>query len=167
MNNSELNHEEFYEAICRLPEKYADRNLEEYLLALHGLILPKQNEPVSLSLFLELFESAFTAEAYPFNFEWLSITEEPEEDKPGNPFEYTLAVIRFQVAELFKMRGKQLIDEMRYMGIESETGVWWSNFDPFTNLECAARWVLDGPGETLPITWATPGVLLEAGRSYE
>lgn len=83
---------------------------------------------------------------------------------------YTIAVLQFQVAELHKMRGKQLADEARSMGIDSETGNRWYNFSPKSNISCGIQCFLDhGSDEEAPFEtdWETLGLLLEMGRMYE
>ena len=57
--------------------------------------------------------------------------------------DFTQNVLIFQIAELHRMRDKELQNPQRYSGINSETDNWWYNFDPFTNLECGAEWFLD------------------------
>jgi len=141
-------------------------------------------------LLLNLLQNAFTSEPKEFSSEWLSITTAPDErimskkftnpeinllidksvvsDKSG--IDYSIAVLQFQIAELHKMKGKQLNDDMRYFGIDSETGNRWYNFDPMTNLECGARCILDSEDDDdmeFIVSWQTLGELLEMGRIYE
>lgn len=83
---------------------------------------------------------------------------------------YTIAVLQFQIAELHKMRGKQLADEWRSMGIDSETGNRWYNFSPDSNISCGIQCFLDhASDEEAPFEtdWETLGLLLEMGRMYE
>ncbi|GHU26826.1 hypothetical protein AGMMS50256_05050 [Betaproteobacteria bacterium] len=88
--------------------------------------------------------------------------------------DYAIAVIEFQIAELHRMAGKQLENEYKYFGIDSETGNRWYNFDPHTNLECGARGLgfadpdeEDEIPETVDYSWRLLGELLETGRYYE
>lgn len=83
--------------------------------------------------------------------------------------DYAIAVLQFQVAELHKMKGKQLADQWRSMGIDSETGNRWYNFDPISNISCGVRWFLDAGDEDdiFDADWETLGHLLEMGRIYE
>jgi hypothetical protein len=90
----------------------------------------------------------------------------------GGEYDYTIAVIKFQIAELHKMQGKQLEDEWRHFGIDSETGNRWYNFEPDSILECGMRCYLDhgddeSNDEEFEVSWLTLGDLLEMGRIYE
>ena len=90
-------------------------------------------------------------------------------DKHGR-FAYSAEVIKFQLAELSKMRASgQLADESKFFGIVSPSGHGWYNFDPFSLLECGARGLMDHAGEDAPLRggWEMLGELLEMGRTYE
>ena len=109
---------------------------------------------MTTDLLLNLLHNAFTSEPKEFNSEWLRITTAPDENTMSKKFtnpeinipidksvvseksgvDYSIAVLQFQISELYKMKGKQLDDDMRYFGINSETGNRWYNFDPMTNL---------------------------------
>jgi len=65
------------------------------------------------------------------------------------------------------MKGKQLENKYRYFGIQSETGNYWYNFDPFGNLECGARCMEDNETNFDDLNWSFIGELLENGRIYE
>ena len=181
---------DFYKQICSLQERYENRDLEEYLLALLKLVEQAKDQNLIPDLLLKLLQEAFTSEPAVFNSDWLKITDAPDENimskKFTNPeissnidksivseksgIDYTIAVIQFQISELHKMRDKQLKDESRYFGIDSETGNRWYNFDPFTNLECGASCMIDNTeneNEDMELTWQTLGELLEMGRIYE
>lgn len=106
-----------------------------------GLLEPKTNEPLK-------FEAA---------------------DKHGG-LAYSAEVIKFQLAELSRMRvSGQLADESKFFGIVSPSGHSWYNFDPFSLLECGARGLMDHAGEDAPLRggWEMVGELLEMGRTYE
>ena len=106
-----------------------------------GLLRPKTNEPLK-------FEAA---------------------DKHGG-LAYSAEVIKFQLAELSRMRASgQLADESKFFGIVSPSGHGWYNFDPFSLLECGARGLMDHTGEDAPVRggWEMVGELLEMGRTYE
>jgi len=185
-----MNSNDLYEQICSFPDRYENRDLKEYLLALLKLVEQTKNQDLTPDLLLKLLQEAFTSQPAVFNSDWLKIIAAPDENimskKFTNPeissiidksvisnksnFDYTIAVIQFQIAELHKMRDKQLKDEGRYFGIDSETGNRWYNFDPFTNLECGARGLIDNAedeNEDMELTWQTLGELLEMGRIYE
>lgn len=180
----------FYERICDLRNNYQNRDLETYLLALLKLVEEERTQNLTADLLLKLIQDAFTVEPKEFNEEWLSIEAAPDENimskKFTNPeislaidktvvsdrsgIDYSIAVLHFQISELHKMRGDQLEDEMRFLGIDSETGNRWYNFDPMANLECGARGILDNEEDDekdFKVSWQTLGELLEMGRIYE
>ncbi|XZF14578.1 hypothetical protein ACTHGU_00425 [Chitinophagaceae bacterium MMS25-I14] len=181
---------EFYEHICNLKDNFENRDLETYLLSLLKLAEQEASQNLTADLLLKLLQSAFIAEPKEFNAEWLNIMAAPDENimsrKFTNPeinssfdksiisdksgIDYSIAVLQFQISELHKMRGKQLDDDMRYFGIDSETGNRWYNFDPMTNLECGARCIVDNDddaGKEFIVSWQTLGELIEMGRIYE
>lgn len=83
---------------------------------------------------------------------------------------YSAEVIKFQLAELSRMRASgQLADDSKFFGIISPSGHGWYNFDPFSLLECGARGLMDHAGEDAPVRggWEMLGELLEMGRTYE
>jgi hypothetical protein len=185
-----MTHNEFYQNISTLKDNFENRELETYLLSLLSLVEQKKNQNLTADLLLNLLQNAFTSEPKEFNSEWLSITTAPDENimskKFTNPeiniqvdksvlsdksgIDYSISILQFQIAELHKMKGKQLDDDMRYFGINSETGNRWYNFDPMTNLECGARCILDSEEDEdneLIVSWQTLGELLEMGRIYE
>ena len=180
----------FYEHICDLQNNFQNRDLEIYLLALLKLVDQKKVENLTAELLLQLIQEAFISEPAEFNSEWLGITTAPDENNMSRKFtnpeiqpafnkavisdksgiDYSIAVLHFQISELHKMRHKQLRNDMRYFGIDSETGNRWYNFDPVTNLECGARCMLDGGDDSekeFNVSWQTLGELLEMGRTYE
>jgi hypothetical protein len=182
--------QKFYSNICNLKERFENRDLETYLSALLLLVDKKQNEILDADKLLTIIQTAFTSNPIKFDKKWLNIITAPDENvmsrkctNPGteSPFdksvvsnsrdyEFTTEVIKFQIAELHKMNHKQLKNKMRYFGIQSETGNSWYNFDPFTNLECGARCIIDNEDDVnkeLIVTWQTLGELLEMGRIYE
>ena len=154
------------------------------------LIEREKGQTLTPGLLLKLLQDAFTSEPAKFNSDWLRITDAPDSNIMSKKFtntefssgidksivsnekglDYTIAVLHFQISELHKMRDKQLLDEYRYFGIDSETGNRWYNFDPHTSLECGAACILDNKDdedEGIEITWQTLGELLEMGRIYE
>lgn len=180
----------FYEHICNLQNDYQNRDLETYLLALLKLVEEEKAQNLTADLLLKLIREAFSSEPKEFNAEWLNIQTAPDENimskKFTNPeinagidktvvsdktgIDYSIAVLHFQIAELHKMRGDQLEDEMRFLGIDSETGNRWYNFDPMANLECGTRGILDNEDDDekeFKVSWQTLGELLEMGRIYE
>lgn len=173
------------------------RDLETYLLALLNLVTHNKKKAATPGLLLELLAAAFTATPATLDKTWLQITSAPETRaekrrldayrttnevaQPTQPtpdpfagrsvdgIDYTIEVLQFQAAECYKMRGKQLADKWRTMGIDSETGNRWYNFDPISNISCGLQYFLDTADEEAPfeVDWATLGHLLEMGRIYE
>ena len=187
-----MNSNDLYKKVCSLPNSYENRDLEEYLLALYALVEKHQEREMTDELFIELFSQAFISESAIFREDWLLYENPPHNNglyrKFTNPtikdclpkpntakpnaagVNFTLEVLRFQISELHKMRDKQLKNESRYFGIDSETGHRWYNFDPFTILECGVSCMIDNSeneDEDIAINWATLGELLEDGRIYE
>ncbi|MDJ1469452.1 hypothetical protein QNI19_13925 [Cytophagaceae bacterium DM2B3-1] len=187
-----MNTQEFSDQIYSFPNRYTNRNLEEYLRALYMLVMSHSHIQPNAFLFVQLLEEAFTAVASDINLQWLDYRNAPDANivshKFTNPlirtnidksvqtkltnFEYLIAVLTFQIAELYQMRDKELKNELRYYGVTSESGNIWNNFDPFTNLQCGIDCYIDNleeePYKTeIPSDWAFLGQLLEFGRIYE
>ncbi len=180
---------EFYEYIDKFKDNFENRDLETYLLALLKLVEQEKNESLTGNLLIKLLQKAFISEPMEFNSEWLNIVVAPDKNimskkftnteikssfdksivSDKNGIDYTIAVLQFQISELHKMRGKQLDDDMRYFGVDSETGNRWYNFDPITNLECGTRCFIDNreDEDEMIVSWQTLGELLEMGRIYE
>lgn len=181
--------DEFYDQASSFQE-YPQRNLEEYLSAIYKNIYDNidiySKEPFSLELAFGILKESFASEPAVFDERWLEITSPPNSDRTCRKFtnpeikdsidktiisssygiEYTLDVLKFQIAELHKMRGKQLEDKYRYFGIDSETGHRWYNFDPITNIECGLR-CMDDNDDDENFDWSFIGNLFEDGRIYE
>ncbi len=182
-----MNVAEFYKHITKFSDKFENRDLEEYLLALFKLIENRRTEELTYNLILEILSEAFTSEPADFNNNWLDCNSAPDENRMSKKFtnpeiieqidksntsdlsayDFTIEVLKFQIAELHKMRGKQLDNEYRFFGIQSETGNSWYNFDPFVNLECGARCMEDNDANFTSLDWSFIGELLENGRIYE
>ena len=167
---------EFYEHLCSFPEKYENRNLESYLSALLLLVQNEKDAALTVEKLLQLLDTAFVSEEIMFDNKWLQIRLPPGEDlnKSASDIQgkdFTIGVIKFQIAELHRMRDMPHTDEWNSLGITSETGNDWYNFDPFSNLECGARSFIDSEGEgttqEFVCNWQTLGELLERGRIYE
>lgn len=182
-----MNVTEFYNHISKLSDKYEDRDLEEYLLALFKLIETNRTKELTYDLALGLIGEAFTSEPANFENDWLDCNSAPDENRLSkkftnpeirenidksntsglSPYDFTIEVMKFQIAELHKMKGKQLENEYRFFGVQSETGNSWYNFDPFVNLECGARCMEDNDTDFSSPDWSFIGELLENGRIYE
>ncbi len=163
-----MTYDEFYNHIEQFPKEVTNRDLETYLLALYSLTTQHKDNIFTATLCLELLKQAFTETPVLYNEKWTTIRTMPETDSMS-AFDYTQAVILFQIAELHRMRGKELNNEMRSFGITSETGYDWYNFTPLDFLECGARGLCDyiGEEETIANDWYFLGYLLDLGRYYE
>lgn len=185
-----ITYEHFYEQILALRTQHENRDLEAYVLALYALVEQYREREMTAGLLLQMISEAFTATPLAFRDEWLDCTEAPDPNVMSHKFTapslkgkidmssyaadegigFTIAVLRFQAAELHRMRGKQLEDKYRFFGVDSDTGNRWYNFDPFSNLECGTRCCMGG-GENeateMQVSWQTLGELLEYGRIYE
>ncbi|KPH12435.1 hypothetical protein [Chryseobacterium sp. ERMR1:04] len=177
-----MTYNEFYNNINRR-NNIENRDLETYLLALLKLVEQEIKQPLTADLLSKLLLDAFTSEPKEFESEWLKIVEAPDEktiyeniphtrkdSSEDIGVYYSIAVLKFQIAELHKMKGKQLDDKEKYFGIDSETGNRWYNFDPDSILECGMSCFLDHGGEDdeeFEVSWQTLGDLLEMGRIYE
>lgn len=182
-----MNAEEFYTQITSLSQTLENRDLEEYLLALLKIVKENKSKTLTYDLVIEMIKNAFISEPLEFKEEWLKYDTAPDEnrlskkftnpelsqsiDKSNSsalkPYDFTIEVLKFQIAELHRMKGKQLDNEYRYFGIQSETGNSWYNFDPFGNLECGARCMDDNETDFDNLNWSFIGELLENGRTYE
>ncbi len=185
--------EKLYEDIKKLQQKIGgiNLNLEEYLRAMLKLVLDNQEKKPSLDLFFKLMKMAFVSQPIALDKKWLDIDEPPIEQydfeltdqeegielikkEPSSrqeDLDFLTQVLKFQIAELHKMQKKQLQDQSKYFGVESETGNLWYNFDPFSNLEAGVRGYMDniqsGTSPADSITWKTLGEIIELGRIYE
>lgn len=182
-----MNVEKFYTQITNLSESFENRDLEVYLLALLKIVKEKRSKELTFELVIEMMQNAFESEPLQFDNEWLKYNTAPDEnrlskkitnpeisqsiDKSNSsnlaPYDFTIEVLKFQIAELHRMKGKQLENEYRYLGIQSETGNFWYNFDPIGNLECGARCMVDNETDFDYLNWSFIGELLENGRIYE
>ncbi len=182
-----MNTKEFYKHIINLSDAFENRDLEEYLLALLKIVEENKSKDLTCELTIEMIRSAFESEPLKFKNEWLKYNTAPDENRISkkisnpeishsinksntsnlSPYNFTIEVLKFQIAELHRMKDKQLENEYRYFGIESETGNSWYNFDPFGNLECGARCMEDNETDFSNLNWSFIGELLENGRIYE
>jgi len=172
-----MTYKEFYRWINDLPSRFEYRDLETYLSTLYLQIEKQKTQELTVEKLLVLIEESFKSEAVEFNREWLEIISPPEFDINlldaklilNESITFIIDVVKFQIAELHKMKNKQLKDEQRYFGADSETEHRWYNFDPFTNLACGAAWLLNLKDENqeMNMNWQTFGILLEMGRIYE
>lgn len=170
-------------------ESGRDRELKDFLLAMYPLLeTHKDNEP-SLKLVLEIIDKSLVSKAIETDPEWLRVEKSPSgtglmrkltapgikhlqnefaiEDIQARAMEFTYNVIKFQVAELTRMTGKQLDNNLRSLGVISETGHDWYNFSALTVIECGLACMIDNNDDLKNIDWSFIGHLLEDGRIYE
>lgn len=177
---------EFREKIGKLPKRNP-RNLETYLLALYPLLEAQQHKTPDAALVLRLLRKAFTAEPMPLKRTWLSCHQAPnhldvqsdlpylqtfrhyEEERPLtlSPIEFTLSVLRFQIAEYHQMVKRNQIGEYSFLGVRTKAGNSWYNFSPRGVLTSGARGLSNWNTDISQLDWAFPGLLLEMGRKYE
>ena len=176
----------FYDAICDIRQTEEDRDLGPFLLALYPLLKGHSKAAPSLELFLKLIKQALKNKPIPFDPNWATITSTPitsgitrkfthpdlnldNSDIPlqETSIEFTLDVLKFQSAELQRMEGKQLANEMRFFGVISDHGYDWYNFTALSVLECGIACSIDNEDDHTTVTWGTLGQFLEDGRIYE
>ena len=177
----------FYTEIQNLNKAYKNIDLEKYLLALYREVLKNKERKLTYNLLFTMLKNAFTTKPYLFNKEWLTCNEPPDDNRINHkftnpdftdlvdktntsylePFDFTLETLKFQIADLHKMKGKQLEDKYRFYGIDSETGYRWYNFEPLSNLSCGVRCFIDNELFLEEIDWGFIGDLFENGRIYE
>lgn len=182
-----MNISEFYNQIDKLPDSHENRDLEEYLLALYKVIKENKAKQLTYDLVLHMIKEAFIVDPIEYQTEWSKIRTAPDDNRMSrkftnpeisesidktnrselSPYNFTIEVLKFQIAELRRMKDKELKNEYRYFGIQSETGNFWYNFDPFTNLECGVRCMEDNETDFNLLSWSFIGELLENGRIYE
>ncbi len=78
-----MNYEEFYDAVCKMVEKFeasgaANKELDAYLLALLKLLEARGGEPFNAELMLEILSAAFESERAEPSETWLKIERAPE-----------------------------------------------------------------------------------------
>ena len=161
--------------------KSSNKSLEEYWRSMYLLALNKKDDKPTLDLFFEMIAESINQSSIELNPNWLSSTNPPEsnifeeEVRNGNKelksdiqeFEFFLKVLEFQIAELHKMKNKQLKNEYRYFGIDSETGNRWFNFDPMGILECGSSGMESNGFNKDLESWIFLGEIIEMGRIYE
>ena len=182
-----MNASEFHTQIESLSETCENRDLQEYLLALLKIVEENRSKIFTYDLVINMIKHAFVSEPLEFKEEWLKYYTAPDENRLSKkltnpeisqslnksnssilePYDFTIEVLKFQIAELHRMKGKELDNEYRYFGIQSETGNSWYNFDPLGNLECGARCMEDNETDFNNLNWSFIGELLENGRLYE
>jgi hypothetical protein len=113
------------------------RSLEEYLRALWALAHNWPYDIIPAEKLAGWFRDAFTAEVPPFDDAWRSIQRDDEGSNNIGRTAWEQCIL-FQIADLRRMAEAGMLEnEYRYFGIESPTGFWWYNFDPWSYLEAA------------------------------
>lgn len=170
--------------ISGLKKVESDYDLQTYLQALYGNILSYKDEVFTQKLLIELLTSSFSSEPIPMEEPWLKITQSPEIDKSyrktkraddlgffskpehrgWSNLAFTEEVLQFQIAELHKMRGNQLENDMKQYGVASETGTPWYNFDPVSNMTSGIKLLIAKDYEPDKIDWSIIGLIFQLGR---
>lgn len=168
-------------------DKYS-RTLEEYLRSLWSVINQNKDAEVSCELIFNILQIAFVTLPQEFNEQWLSYDDslnwsyqngeyviegwDREKSKPIvvqrgiSDFKILTHTILFQIADLHRMRGKELNYEWKYYGITSPTGNSWYNFDVFTYLACGTAG-FNQEAKLEDCDWVFLASILELGRLYE
>ncbi|MCE7991169.1 MAG: DUF3137 domain-containing protein [Roseivirga sp.] len=170
--------------LAGLKEIESDYDLQTYLQALYRNILHYKGEPITQQLLVSLLSDSFSSEPLSMDDSWLMISRSPEIDKVyretqdaddmgfftkpehsgWSDFEFTEEVLKFQIAELYKMEGSQLDNAMKHYGVASETGTPWYNFDPVTNLDSGIRQLIDQQYHVDAIDCSIIGLIFQHGR---
>ncbi len=160
------------------------RDLISYLLALYPSIQNNKEEVLTQELLVTLLSESFSSEPMEMDPSWLSISTIPERDKMyrrtkntedldsyakpesrgWSNLAFTEEVLKFQIAELYKMRGNQLENDMKQYGVASETGTPWYNFDPLSNMSSGIRQLIARNPESADIDWSVIGLIFQLGR---
>ena len=83
------------------------------------------------------------------------------------PVEFSMEVLKFQAAELDKMKDDQLKNPMKEYGISSPTGTPWYNFTPAANVEAGLRALISEHGSEQLANWSFFGLLMQKGRAFK
>lgn len=172
------------ENIIKFKEAAPERDLKTYLLSVYRHILALKEEVLTQGLLTKILHDSSTSEAMPIDESWLAISIKPERDKMyrkaknaddigfftkpehsgWSDFEFTEEVLKFQIAELHKMEGNQLENQMKEYGVASETGTPWYNFDPVSNLDSGIQQLIDKQYHVDAIDWSIIGLIFQHGR---
>ena len=162
MKKPNITSKDFRDFVMSVLEKQNNNyngSLEEYLRSLWCVVNEYKEYNVNFSLLATIIENAFKAKPALFEQKWLSynnplnwnyrdgtyVIEQLEGHRVKvvasnvDDFDILKHTLLFQIADLHRMRNKQIKDEYRYFGIDSPTGNRWYNFDVFTFLECGTR----------------------------
>ena len=162
-------------------------SLQTYLLALMAEIESNKDEELTQDLVKRIMvDSLSTEQPMELNPKWLEIRSAPSfevkyqtnataealdamtaDDFEWEKIDFSLEVLRFQVAELEKMADNQLSNPMREFGISSPTGTPWYNFTVSDNLEAGLKALIDNKGEEMEADWSIFGLWLQYGRTHK
>lgn len=161
----------FCDDLYHLERSDLERDFEDFLLAFFNIIQPYKNEIPTFELILKLLHDSYTSESYPFNNEWLQITKPPKIDeiidKEEKGFELLNEVLKFQIAELHRIKKNPPSPDDIMYGFRSETGNKWSNLHQIYNLRCGIRCMGDNSMDTNKVSWHYIALAFELGRIYE
>lgn len=165
-----LHLEALQQSILGFKETTPERDLQTYLQALYKNLLAQQEDILTQEVIVQLLSDSFTSEPQPMEDSWLEITTSPGinkrniQVKESASMTFTQEVLKFQIAELEKMKGNQRGNAMRQYGVASETGTPWYNFDPCDNLTSGINQLLKQSEVSKKTDWSLIGVLLQLGR---
>lgn len=164
-------YQKFLDDLYKLENSNLTRDFEDFLLAFYKLIQQYKNQTPTFELMLKLLYDSYTSETYPFENDWLQIKHPPELYENSNPndngFDLLCEVLKFQIAEIHRIKqNPPSLDDMMY-GFRSETGNRWANFHQIFNLRCGIRCMGDNSMDFDNISWYFMALAFEFGRIYE
>ena len=149
--------------------------LEEYLCGVLSLVIAHASEPPTYALFARLLRDACSASTPPFDPAWLDLTDPPaflyqfddERVPPDDPLAAVQAMLRFQIADLHRLRECGAFDTPWRNGeVKSSTMHSWYSVALTRFLTCA---VAAGSTEVTATTcsWADLIIMLWLGQLNE
>lgn len=177
----------FREFLLGQYEDKKDRDLKSFLLAMYPLLKDYETQDASFETIKDIVIRALESPPIELNQQWLSYTEPPHDNGMIRKFTapdlkstqnnqvysetlgmaFTYDVVKFQIAEMHSMEGKQLDDPDRYFGLQSNLGYDWYNFTALSVLGCGVSCAIDNEDDFTKMNWSIIGRLLEDGRIYE
>jgi len=168
-----MNYSKFWEELYKLDNSTLRRDFIDYFLALFKLLEENKSRSVTFELAIKLLALAYTSETYKLESDWLKIKDRPkveafsESIEQDNGYKFLLEVIKFQIAELHRMKEKPPTEDECMYGYTSSTGHRWSNFEQVFNFRCGIRCMGDNSQNTNEISWKYIALAFEYGRTYD
>ena len=159
----------FVDDLVNTLARTSQRNLDEYLRALWGLLVSQQDKEPTWQLLAQLFRRAFIEPAYEFDHNWLQYTDPDTEfyQTTRSEFDVLKQMLLYQIADLHRMRASGNFDLPGYIlsgGISSPTGHIWYNFSPEDFLASANSGIQFRADHC---TWSDLALFLWLGQIYE